>query len=1445
MSSRSDRANRLKQLRDSKLGKGKKQHKADDDIYDEVEEEEEYGQQDEDFVEDDDNAGYIYNGVDDQHFSDEYETEADQGKRKRKNKKKESAKKDKEAAIAKPSQQINRFFNNSALKAALKPKPAPIDEEDSNDFMAELLADFGTKSAPKPMEKKAFTGKPKAKTFNPSNFNLSRLSQRDNDTSDIFVKKEVQFKTVDSASMPPPARPVKTATKHVKLESQGQDDMDMFDDDYGSYDITDDMDTMNEQFLKKEVDNLTISESPLKPNFITTNKSAPRADLQSWEAADAGMMDTFNQDVVRQETQNMDIFEKDGHLHMWWYDAYERKEKGYVYLFGKVLNKGTNKYVSCCVTVKNVERNLFVLPRKHLLDDKGNETNTLVDISDVYTEIADFCSQKRITKFASKEVTRKYAFELPDVPAEANYLKVLYDYEQPAFTGEEKGKTFSHIFGANTGPLEHFLVKRDVMGPCWLDIADAKMSSTSETWCKTEISVEDPKTVNPLVDADGNRPINVPPLVVMSLCLRTIMNEKKNVNEIVAAGALVCDQVQIDDTVPIEKMSKARFTAVRQLDGKPYPANFTDMVAAERKKDNGLPIHVERTEASLLNFLLAKIAMYDPDIIVGHNFAGFDLDVLLHRMKALNVQHWHKLGRLKRKNWPKLQAGAGGAGESTFQERLIMSGRLVCDTYLASKDLIRSKSYRMTDLAQSQLKIHREDIEFGKSAEYFDNSDTLLHLLRHCAFDAFLASALMIKLQILPLTHQLTNLAGNLWSRTMTGARAERNEFLLLHEFHKEKYICPEKTFGGPKAAVVQAAEQDEDEEAVAMASSSKKKVGGRRKPAYSGGLVLEPKKGFYDKYVLLLDFNSLYPSIMQEYNVCFTTVNRRTFTEGREDDGEEKVPEIPDETLPQGILPRLIKTLVDRRKQVKGLMKDNVSEARYMQLDIRQKALKLTANSMYGCLGFTYSRFYAKPLAMLITHKGREILQSTVNLAGSLDMNVIYGDTDSIMVYTNQSDLDEVKKMGNLLRRSVNNHYKLLEIGIDGYFKHMLLLKKKKYAALLVEEKPNGELVETVETKGLDLVRRDWCDLSHDVSTHVLDLILSDREREDVVTEIHAYLEVVAEQIRQGDIPLEKYVINKQLTKRPQDYADAKSQPHVQVALRMLQDGQNVKNGDTVPYVICKVDDETSGDKKGSALRAYHPDTVVKNNMQLDIEWYLHQQVHPPLTRLCSPIDGTDPTLLAQYLGLDTKRFHFISHNNGNNDDDSEFATLDSQISDEERFRNSEKLELKCNYCGQETLYEGIVRTSEDGKVECGFDCSKCHLMITNASIKVQLSLAIRKYIQRYYDNWYVCDDITCGNRTRTLSVFGRRCLNHGCRGSMKREYTDKQMYTQLLYLSSLFDPSKAKNKVANDSIQAESLIHKHYQMLISTQSVVEAYLERSGYRHVDLSKLLSQIVI
>ena len=202
----------------------------------------------------------------------------------------------------------------------------------------------------------------------------------------------------------------------------------------------------------------------------------------------------------------------------------------------------------------------------------------------------------------------------------------------------------------------------------------------------------------------------------------------------------------------------------------------------------------------------------------------------------------------------------------------------------------------------------------------------------------------------------------------------------------------------------------------------------------------------------------------------------------------EEALNNVDDEVqVPSGIaatrdavLPNVLRNLVQKRRLVKGQMKSEKDPIKYQQLNIRQTALKLTANSMYGCLGFSSSRFHAQAIAALITRTGRETLLKTKEIAeDKLGFSVIYGDTDSIMINTGTTSFKNAIEMGKKLKAEVNVLYKCLEIEIDGIFKSMLLLKKKKYAALVVENPGTPDEKITTELKGLDMVRRDWCPLS------------------------------------------------------------------------------------------------------------------------------------------------------------------------------------------------------------------------------------------------------------------------------------------------------------------------------------------------------------------------------
>lgn len=530
----------------------------------------------------------------------------------------------------------------------------------------------------------------------------------------------------------------------------------------------------------------------------------------------------------------------------------------------------------------------------------------------------------------------------------------------------------------------------------------------------------------------------------------------------------------------------------------------------------------------------------------------------------------------------------------------------------------------------------------------------------------------------------------------------------------------------------------------------------------------------------------------------------------------DSDIPPLPSSTCEEGILPAVIKRLLESRKQVKQQLKaetkaGNTEKAN--KLDIRQKAIKLTANSMYGCLGFRNSRFYAKPIAALITSTGRQTLQRAKEVAEQeCGYDVIYGDTDSIMVDSRSDKLEDAKRIGREIQVQCNKHFKLLELEVDFIFKTILLLNKKKYAAMKLFEKPNGDATFERDVKGLDMVRRDWCVISKVVGSDILNFILSGSVRDDVVETIHEYLERVAERVRSGNEPIAQFVITKSLNKQPEQYPDRAKQYHVQVAIAMRAQGKPIGAGTHIPYVLCLEEEP------GSGRRAYHPDEVARSGgkLTIDVEWYLESQIHPPVNRLCAHIEGTSSPQLAHCLGLDTSKFSHAANHFGEEADGGD--TIPSVLqNDADRFKACALLEITCSRCKLTSAFPGVYGSRPaDGSLFSGLSCPspECRADFwgydkegmngfvgddLQAVLSNRLHIATRAATKRYYEAWVVCSDVTCKTRTQKQSLRGNGniCSAPGCRAPTSMEFPDSALYTQLKFFEALFDVERAQKKV------------------------------------------------
>ncbi|KAK5129451.1 hypothetical protein LTR08_003244 [Meristemomyces frigidus] len=1405
-----------------------------------------------DFVVDDNGEGYADDGREDWQDQKVEDSESDgdlprQGK---------AAKRKREEDVErqeKLNNGINKYFSANPTAAAPKPRPARTAEDD--DFMSGLLGEVDTNIP----SRAASYGKPvrsndrrKTRLLSPpleDRVRKSRAHRQELETSEplpapaatddddaYYVQPDDDFPMSDPLPSSPAAKAVERKVQAtVKVEEADDDLMEV-------------AEVQGHAAIKTASVNMKGSR-PV-PKII---RAYPTPDSSSRTPEEAVDMTAINNvtaklnilsspstsSLLPGKLSEKDALEDDGTLRFFWTDYTE--VNGSLCLFGKVRNRTDGSYVSCFVKVDNVLRKLYFLPREHR-QRHGRETDEDVGMNDVYEEVDKLMSKSKVSMHKIKSCSRKYAFELPDIPKEADYLKLLYPYDKPALPMDLKGETFSHVFGTNTVLFEQFALWKNIMGPCWLKIDGGNFQGAiNASWCKLELQVNNPKGITTLGDSDN---LEAPPLTLMSLALRTTMNKKENKNEILVASLRIYENVSLIETTPAEKLPSRVFTIMRPHGD--YPLGFK----AEAEKHKG-QIKMEKSEGAVLSVLLAIIQRYDPDALLGHKLDDVDLNVLITRMRDRKTPGWHRIGRLKRGEWPK---NVGKGGGSFFAERHLAAGRLLCDLAndMGKSIMTACQSWSLDEMVKLYLGGNnlRRDIDNEKALAMATTREGLMNYVRLCEADTYFIAAIAMKRQLLPLSKVLTNLAGNSWARTLSGTRAERNEYILLHEFYRNKYICPDKVYGKGAAnkKLEDTAEHQEDDA-----------EGGKKKDKFKGGLVFEPEKGLYDKFILVMDFNSLYPSIIQEFNICFTTIERADIGED-----ENRVPDVPEDTGNKGILPRLIRGLVSRRREVKKLMKDkSASEEQLQTWDVKQQALKLTANSMYGCLGYTKSRFYARPLAALTTSKGREILQSTKELAESAHaMRVIYGDTDSVMLNTNQDNILEAIKMGNEFKKAVNERYELLEIEIDNIFRRLLLHAKKKYAAINMVE-VDGVWKEKMEVKGLDMRRREYCQLSKDTSTELLNYLLSGDDPEKVVSQIHDYLRSLGEKMRSNSFPAHKYTIYTQLGKDPKDYPNGGSMPSVQVALRLMAKGKQIKAKDVMSFVICG---SSSGSAEQAAKNAHPLDEVLAKDSGLipDVDYYLHKQILPPVERLCAPISGTNVALLAECLGLDTSKYR-ISGAGKAAEQSNEITTLESQIPDHIRYKDCEPLCLLCVGCQHHFEYRGLdYQAPPDQEVPLtpvsvlannGLTCPRaaCKKTMSTLTLSTQLEGQIRRHTSRYYSAWLICDDPACGMRTRQMSVYGHRCLGpkglaYGCSGRMAFEYSEKALYNQLLYLQNIFDVDKSMEKrgtpgvagvKTEESEKANVLAGMNRERFGVCWDVVKVYLDKSGWGWVSMDTL------
>lgn len=620
----------------------------------------------------------------------------------------------------------------------------------------------------------------------------------------------------------------------------------------------------------------------------------------------------------------------------------------------------------------------------------------------------------------------------------------------------------------------------------------------------------------------------------------------------------------------------------------------------------GFPIRYFEDEEALIAGLVGLVELIDPDILAGYEVHSTSWGYLIDRCdREYGIDLPARLSRVVKKQANKNGDRWGYTHASAFK----ITGRHMLNIWRILRREVRLGNYSLENVVYHVLHLRIPHFDHKLLTKWYQDNNLISSLLRYYTERLLFETQIVAKLETIEKITEQSRLLGIDFYSIISRGSQYKVESLLVRIAKSEDYI---------------------------LISPSKKQVF-NMDPLGCIPLVLEPESGLYKSPLVVLDFQSLYPSLITAYNYCFSTLVGRL--RGFDSTKFQKIG-VAEQKLPKGMLailksyitispngmmfikPNLRKSLIakmlteilDARILIKGTMRKLHNDKELGKLyNNRQLALKMIANVTYGYTSATFSgRMPNSALADSIVSSGRETL---LRAASEIESNptwgakVVYGDTDSLFVYLPGKTKEDAFRIGKEMANHITHiNPAPIKLKFEKVYHPCILVSKKRYMGWMYEFEDQKK--PTFDAKGIETVRRDGIPAQQKIVKKAITILFSTMD----ISKIKDYVTNQFTKIMNNDVNLRDFMFAKEV--RLGTYKNkAYIPPGAKVSMRKVASDKwsEPQYRERVFYVVKRgFHNEKLGDRCVSPL-----EFINDPNSELDSEYYIMKVLIPPLERI------------------------------------------------------------------------------------------------------------------------------------------------------------------------------------------------------------------------------------